>query len=264
MSFKEFNQAQDISSQLSAINEVIPLTGTLISGSTYSKKYLNITSGSAVSGGFFETVFDGAPTSISSSALMDLTYGHSSASFVAGRTETYLNAQKQRVYREMAKLLLGNEDNFFSFNSITYHDLFFLLMKRRIYKDEMKKGDLSLNVQVTGGNADTINLTDAGAASAFTVGPAGDEAPLYSGSTQIGRVYYNAGIVVFATGVFIPVGSTNASGTNWSGSVYPTGLRAVAISGTIDNVVDGLKNRLNQVTFNNQNNLQSTIYSVGR
>ena len=80
MAYKEFDQSKDISSQISAINEIVPITGTLFTGSTNTKSYINITSGSAVSGGFFETVYDGSPTSISSSALLDLTFGISSAS----------------------------------------------------------------------------------------------------------------------------------------------------------------------------------------
>lgn len=102
-------------------------------------------------------------------------------------------------------------------------------------------------------------LTDQGAATSFTVGPSGDEAPLYSGSTQVGRVYYNAGIVAFGTGAFTNGGG--ASEIYWSGSTIATAeLKRVATTGTIDNVVDGFRNRLRQCNFNNQTNLHSTIY----
>lgn len=257
MSAKEFDQANDISVQQSAINEVIPLTGTFFSGSppTYVKSYVNITSGSAVSGGFWETVFDGSPSSVSSSALVDITYGHSSASLLAGYTETFLDNEKQRVYREMASQLLGDVNAFFNFNNTTYHELFFLMFKRRIYKDEIKKGDLTLNYQASGAVGDTLDFSDAGAASSFTVDAAGDEASLFSGSTEVGKVYYNAGIVALITGALLPVGGTKQ--VYWSGSLSMDGA---AISGTIDNVVDGFRNRVNQLTFQNQTNLHSTIY----
>ena len=256
MSFKELDQSTDVSTQLSAINEVIPVTGSFFSGSDafFVKTFVNIASGSAVSGGFWETVYDGSPTSVSASALMDLTYGQSSASLNAVFSETFLNNEKQRVYREMAQLLLGDVNSVFSFASVNHHELFFMLAKRRIFKDEIKKGTVSVELQVSGGTDDVLTLTDAGAAASFEVGPAGDEAPLFSGSTAIGRVYYNLGIVTFATGVFMP-GSTQVY---WSGTTGE--LNQVSVSGNIDNVVDGFRNRVNDVQLHNQTNLHSTIY----
>lgn len=260
MSFKEFDQSTDISSQLSVINEVIPLTGTFFSGTEfYVKNYLNITSGSVVSGGFFETVYDGAPTSVSSSALIDMTWGFSSASLLQGFTETFLKSEKQRVYKQMAKLLLGNEDSLFQFGTTTYHEVIFLLMKRRIYKDEIRKANTTLSLQMTGtGDANALSLTDVGAASTFVVGSAGDEADLFSGSAKIGKVYYNAGIIAYATGAHIPVGL--GGNPHWSGSIAASQLNRVAISGNIDNFVNGLRNHLNNIQFHNQTNLHSTIY----
>jgi hypothetical protein len=237
------------------------LTGTFFSGSpnTFVKNFINITSGSAVSGGFWETIYDGAPTSVSSSALVDLTFGFSSASLNADFSETFINAEKQRVYKEMAQLLLGDVDSLFSFNSTTAHELFFIALKRRIFKDEIKKGQVSINLQVSGAVGDTLTLSDIGAASTFAVGPAGDEASLYSGSTEVGKVYYNAGIIAFTTGAMVPVGNTTS--VYWSGSTAnEMDLNQVPITGNLDNVVDGLRNRINQLDFQNQTNLHSTIY----
>lgn len=258
MSFKELDQSSDVTTQLTAINEVIPLTGSFFSGSGFFvKTYDNTTSGSAVSGGFWQTVFDGSPTSVSSSALIDLTYGHSSGSNLAGFSETFLNDEKQRMYKQMAQILLGSKDSLFTFDNVVYHELFFLLLKRRIFKDEVKKGSLNLNLQVRGAVNDTLVLSDAGAASTFEVGNAGDEADLFSGSTAIGRVYYNAGIVAFATGVFLETGASTS--VYWSGS-SDTNLNQVPITGTIDDVVVGLRNRVNDLEFQNQTNLHSTLY----
>lgn len=263
MSFKEFDQSKDISPQLSVVNEVIPLTGSLFSGTTdfYTKNYLNITSGSVASGGFWQTIHDGSPSSISSSALIDLTYGISTGSVTYSYAETFLKTEKNRVYKQMAKLLLGSEDALFNFNTTNYHELFFVLFKRRIYKDEIKKANTTFNIQVSGvfTNHPNLTLTDAGAASAFTVGPSGDEAKLYSGSTEIGRVYYNAGIVAFTTGAFLA--PTAPQSIYWSGSTANNmNLNQVAVTGNIDNMVNGFKNRLNLVQFFNQTNLHSTIY----
>jgi hypothetical protein len=257
MGFREFDQSTDISSQLSAINEVISITGSLFSNTDYyTKYYLNITSGSVVSGGFFATVFDGAPTSVSSSALMDLTWGISSASLLNGYSESFLLNEKGRIYKQMAKLLLGNEDSLFQFGGATYHELVFLLAKRRIFKDEIQKGNTTLVMQMTGTDSvNTLSLTDAGAASTFSVGPSGDEADLFSGSAKIGKVYYNVGIVAYASGAHVPAGVADSPA--WSGSLS---LDQVAVSGNLDHFVYGLKNRISAIQFHNQTNLHSTIY----
>jgi hypothetical protein len=261
LSFREFNQSKDIISQQSIINEIVPLTGTLFSGSAlfYTKNYINIVSGSAVSGGFYTTVFDGSPSSVSASALIDITYGISSASAQYLASETFVKTEKNRVYKQLAGLLLGNEDSIFSFNSVNHNDIFFLLFKRRIFKDELRKGQFSINLQVsgTGGGAttNTLSLTDTGATTTYNVGPAGDNASLYSGSTEVGKVYYNAGIVAISTGAFA------SNNLHWSGSTANRmNMLQSVISGNIDSVVYGLKNRINQITFQNQTNLHSTIY----
>ena len=270
MSAKELDQTRDISVQTSVVNEVIQITGSFFSGTQggnntfYTKKYLNITSGSFISGGFFETIYDGSPSSVSSSALIDLSYGHYSASYQAD-SSTFLQTEKNRVYKEMAGLLLGNTKSVFSFNSTNYHNLFFMMFKRRVFKDEVKKGDLSISLQITGAiatNGSLVTLSDAGAASAYTEGPAGAEANLYSGSVAVGKVYYDAGVVAFHTGVFYAQGVPSPNDLYWSGSAASVlnGLNQISVSGNIDNIIDGFRNRINQVNLQNQVNLNSTIY----
>lgn len=237
------------------------MTGTLFSGATsyYTRTYLNIVSGSAVSGGFWQTVYDGSPSSISSSNLVDLTYGISTGSLTYGYAETFMAREKNRVYKQMAKLLLGSEDSLFSFNNINYHECFFVSFKRRIYKDEIAKGNTTISIQVSGAVNDTLTLTDQGAASNFDIGAAGDEASLFSGSTELGKVYYNAGIVVFPSGAFLS--TTAQQSIYWSGSTANRmNLNQCAITGNIDNIVYGLRNRINQIQFFNQTNLHSTLY----
>jgi hypothetical protein len=216
-----------------------------------------------VSGGFYTTVFDGAPSSISASALVDLSYGFSSASAQYVAAETFVKTEKNRVYKQLAGLLLGNEDSLFSFNSSNANDIFFILFKRRLFKDELRKGQFSLTLQLSGTGAgavtNVLSLTDTGATTNYSVGPAGDNAPLYSGSTEVGKVYYNAGIVAFSTGVFTSPGVVTS--VYWSGSTANRmNLNQAVVSGNIDSVVYGLKNRINQISLQNQTNLHSTIY----
>jgi len=174
MSYKDFDLANDVNTQLSVVNEVMALTGSYFSGSDYyKKKYLNITSGSYVSGGFWSTFYDGAPTSVSSSALIDITYGHSTASVLHGYSETFLQTEKCKIYEQMAAYLLGDKKNIFTFNSVKYYECFFLNLKRRIFKDEIAKGNTVVSIQMTGAVAGSaLNLADTGAASSYIVGSA--------------------------------------------------------------------------------------------
>ncbi len=159
----------------------------------------------------------------------------------------------------MAKLLLGDSNSLFMFGNATYHELFFVNFKRRIFKDEIKKDTVSIVLQVSGAVNDTLTLSDAGAAGAYTVGSAGDEAVLYSGSTAVGKVYYNVGVVAFATGVFVP--PTAGQSIYWSGSTAnKIHLNQIPITGSIDQIVDGFRNRINLIQFRNQTNLHNTIY----
>ena len=193
--------------------------------------------------------------------MVDLTFGIGSSSYHYGATQTFIKTEKNRVYKQLAGLLLGNEDTNFSFNSTPCHEVFALLFKRRIFKDELRKGQVSINIQMSGTGAgattNVLSLTDTGATSVYNVGPAGDNASLYSGSTEVGKVYYNTGIVVFSTGVF----GNNVGSVYWSGSTANNmQLNQVATTGSIDSIIYGLKNRINQISIQNQTNLHSTIY----
>jgi len=199
----------------------------------------------------------GSPSSISSSALIDLTYGHSSASLLDGFSETFLNTEKNRIYEQMASYLLGDKGSIFTFGSNQFYECFFFCFKRRIFKDEISKGNTNFVIQMTGSANDSLSLTDTGAASSYVIGKAGEEADLFSGSTAVGKVFFNAGIVAIATGAFVPVALDHSP--HWSGSALAE-LDNNCISGSIDNVIDGLRNHLNNIQINNQTNLHSTIY----
>jgi hypothetical protein len=132
------------------------------------------------------------------------------------------------------------------------------MLKRRIYKDEIKKGTVNLNIEITGTTAAPLTLADTAGSGQYTVGSAGDEGYLYNGATQVGKVYYNAGVVVFHTGAFLAAATQDIY---WSGSTASKmDLNQCAISGNIDSVVYGLSNRINLLQVHNQTNLHSTIY----
>jgi hypothetical protein len=266
MSFKTFDLAHDVASLVSSINEVVTVSATLFSGSgeTNVKTFTNIATASAAPylGGYWQTVFDSAPSSQASTALFDVTYGFSTASSYvtlgAGLPSASID-EKTKVYREMASMLLGSPDARFTVNAVTKDEVFFLLIKRGLMKDEIKKG--SVSVVLSGGaglGAAVVCVTasDNGAATSFKQTVGGDYAPLYSGSSavEVAQVWYNAGVVVIpASGVQLPWSGSEM----WSGSVLLTSSE----SGTaIDSLAYGLRAHIQKLNFHNQTNLYSTVY----
>jgi hypothetical protein len=88
---------------------------------------------------------------------------------------------------------------------------------------------------------------------------AGDQASLFSGTTEVGKVYYDTGIIAFTTGVFLA--PTAAQSIYWSGSAANNkDMNQVILTGNLDQFVNGFKNRINLLQFNNQTDLHSTLY----
>jgi hypothetical protein len=273
MSFKTFDLAHDVASLQSAINEVVSISASLFvtgAGNLNTKFYTNIATGSGqpALGGYWETVFDSSPASPQSTALFDITVGLSTGSvYYASASVQAMGCanEKSKVYREMASVLLGDPNDQFTpaIGSTPWTECFFILIKRGLMKDELKKGSISLVF-----NDSPLSLfitgSDFGAATQFQQSNGGDWASLFSGSNTgsvVGQVYYNAGIIV------IPALTGNLpwvvnSGTDfWSGSTAGVSpLVNILGSGTMDMADDGLRAHIQQVNFNNQTDLYSTIY----
>jgi len=258
MSFKTFDLAHDVASLVSAINEVVTISASLFSGSgeTNVKTFTNIATASAAPalGGYWQTVFDSAPTSQASTALFDVTYGFSTGTQLSGVGLTYGSIdEKTKVYREMASMLLGSADARFTINSVSKNECFFVLIKRGLMKDELKKGAVSV---VLSGSTGVVTASDAGAATSFKQTIGGDYAPIYSGSSavELAQVWYNAGVIVIpASGVQLPWSGSDA----WSGSVLLTSSQSGT---TIDSLAYGLRAHVQKINFHNQTNLYSTVY----
>lgn len=254
MSYKSLNFQQDFAPLSTAVNEVISISGSIPALSSNIKFYQNISSGSDGSdlGGYFQTVYDSAPTSALSSPLFDVTFGYATGStYNVASTTTSSQTEKVKIYRQMAALLLGDPDGQFTINSVTRKEAIFVLFKRNILKDEMKKGTVSLTINSSAPSQYTAS--DAGAASTFKQTVGGDYAPLkYNGSgTEVGQVWYQAGVVI------LPPDLAWGAITLWSGSKTLVNLQS---SGTINQVVDGFRTHTENVQINNQTNLQSSVY----
>lgn len=293
MSFKTFDLAHDVASLISPINEVVSVSSDVFrpifagGSDTNVRFYVNIATGSQVGlpshYGYWQTVFDSNPSSIQSTALFDLSFGYSSGSSYYGDVVSISASanEKLKVYKEMASSLLGDPNALFKINGSDVKECFFVLVKRSIMKDELKKGSVVVYMTGTMWGADGAYVTgsDVGANQNFKQTVGGDYAPLLNAGNEVGQVWYNAGVVVipaFLTETLMDNGdglpwTLTGSGQNypnaWSGSnggnragASPTSLSGCMASCSIDELVDGFRGHIRKIDFHNQTNLYSTIY----
>lgn len=253
MSFHAFDLSTDVASVVSSINEVVSVSSSIYANDLNVKFFTNIASASAGNdlGGYWESIYDSSPTSSLSTALFDIAYGyHVSSSFNLPATATSSQNEKIKIYRNMASILLGNPDAQFVVNNAVQTECFFLLIKRNIQKDEIKKGSTSMIINQT---STQVTASDAGAVTNFFQTVGGDYAPLSdpNSTTQYGQIWYNAGVIV------LPDSTAWPTLTTWSGSKT---LVECQFSSTIGQLTDGLRKHIDSINFHNQTNLYSTIY----
>lgn len=251
MSFKTFDLSHDVASIVSSINEVVSVSSSIYAFDQNVKKFSNISSASAGAdlGGYWETVFDSSPTSSLSTALMDMTFGYATGSvYNLPVTATSSQNEKIKVYRMMASALLGDSNSLFTINNIPTSECFFIMVKRNIQKDEIKKGSTALVINRT---STQLTGSDEGASVNFKQTVGGDYAPLRSGTTEFGQVWYNAGVIVLGASASWP------ADTFWSGTKTVQNMES---SSSINQLVDGLRTHIEKINLHNQTNLYSTIY----
>lgn len=253
MSFKNFDLANDVASVVSSINEVVSVSSSIYANNANTKMFTNIASASAGSdlGGYWQTIFDASPTSSLSTALLDMSFGYATSSaYNLLVTSTSSQNEKIKIYRQFASVLLGDPDSTFTVNSASRSSCFFISIKRSLQKDEIKKGATLL---VLNQNVSQVTASDEGASTQFKQTVGGDYAPLkYNGTgSEIGQIWYNAGVIVLPTDLAYP------ASVAWSGTKT---LIESQSSSSINQNVDGLRTHIEKVNFHNQTNLYSTIF----
>ncbi len=158
-SFKNLTQ-DDFTATTTMLNERIPLTGTLISGSarygtsSADGRALNIKS---FAHNMFQSVYDYPYLSSSANHIFDITAGFSAntGQSVSSSATTDV-AKKVNIYNQMAQVLVGYDvsgnvrrfdpDGNFSNNSVKLENAVFLNFSRLLVKDEIKKGSFNLSI----------------------------------------------------------------------------------------------------------------------
>jgi len=255
MSFKSLDLSRDVASLVSSINEVVAISSSLFAVDANVKFFKNIASASAGTdlGGYWETAYDSSPTSSLSTPLLDFTFGYATGStFNVSVAASSSQNEKIKIYREMASMLLGNPDSLFNFAGADQSECFFIMVKRGLQKDEIKKGAMNILLKTT---SSIVTASDDGAVTAFKQTLGGDYAPLKVTGSEVGQVWYQAGVIVLDPQL---IWGNPANATYiWSGSKGPYNLM---YSGSINDLINGLRTHVDAVNFHNQTNLYSTIF----
>ena len=266
--FKTLVLDKDIANTRTLLHEAIPITGTIISGTYEDENIKNYAHG------MFQSVYDYPYLSSSANHIFDLTAGYSSESGLSSSLSVQ-NAKKINIYNQMAQVLAGydtngnirrfDRDGSYSTAGDNLNECIFINFSRLLTKDEIKKQSFLLSF-ATGGNpvapdfSSLKTIGDYGAGSDYrTNSPAGDYGILYTGSaavagTGVGLLYYQAGIAVLTASIFD--GEFGAPG-----ATYDTASIDAVLTGTeISSACDGVRNRWDDLDFNNTVELNSTIY----
>jgi len=267
------------------LHEAIPLTGTLISG-TYMEPGNAATNVKTFSHGMFQSVYDYPYLSSSANHVLDLTFGYTSSMSSSTQVE---QAKKHQIFNQFSQVLRGYDENgnIKGFNharitggewnsdssEVSMGQCFFLSFARLLTKDEIKKGTFKLelntgSVFATPDNNNPMTIQDHGAASNYYIdSPAGDYSVLYTSSISqtssagVGLLFYQAGIIALTSSVFSAsqpqaIGSAHAS----KFGISNRSLHHVITGNTIDVNVQGFRNRVRNVEFQNTTELNSTMY----
>ncbi len=291
--FKTLNTATDQVNTRTLLHEAIPLTGSISSGSYSEENIKNF------SHGMFQSVYDYPYLSSSANHIYDITIGYAPDSHLSSSAHTQ-NAKKINIYNQMAQVLMGydtdnNIQQFDADGNITaggtkIKECFFLTFSRLLVKDEIKKGSFSLTLGIEGdyGNDGTVmkkkmGITDAsGSSTFFTNSPTGEYGILYAEALTnannfaatknypVGLIFYQAGVAVISGSIFNDAGyggilhNSNVGetqllpGGNGHGHGYDGfhGITGSAISSS----ADAIRNRIDDLSFNNTIELNSSIY----
>ena len=178
-------------------------------------------------------------------------------------------------------------------------EVFFLNFSRLLSKDEIKKNTMRLQLFTSGGHGQDITTNvpystdslvtvgDYNAGNEFRSCPAGDYGLLFTSSAgnlaataSVGLIFYQAGIIALTASVFgMDTGHSATRPSNWPyvnfgaqtlwptvNGVVPAGnfvsgnVHQLGVSGTIEQMADGFRQRVYDVDFNNTIELNSSIY----
>ena len=281
--YKPLEVEKDITTVKTKVHEVIPVTGSIVSGTYTSDGNVK-----AYTHGMFKSIYDYPYLSSSANHLFDITAGvmstgvHGSSGALPVSASNANKTEKTNIYTQMAKVLFGtdatgsirNLDHLGELTSSTtnkFNSAVFLNFSRLLTKDEIQKESFSLTfgtgAYATPFGGTPVTISDLSAVSSYkSNSPAGDYGILYTGSVAtnsaaVGLVFYQAGIAALElsssaiTGLLAPTTGFTSGSTN--GILSHSGSMQ---SASLDECADGLRRRLQNISFRNTTELNSTVY----
>ena len=219
-SFKALN-SNDVTRAQTKLHEAIPVTGTILSGTYNDNNIKNY------SHGMFQSVYDYPYLSSSANHIIDLTAGWTPNSSLSSSANVVERNQKNDIYNEMSQMLAGYDTT-----------------------GSINKLDVSGNFGSTVA-ADKIN--EALVAGEFNI--------LYASSSAgpdnvpCGLVFYQAGVAILTASVF-----SSDFVENCEMNVGAELISNLLVSGSISSSCDAIRHRVQNISFNNTTELNSTIY----
>ncbi len=161
---------------------------------------------------------------------------------------------------------------------------FFLNFSRLLTKDEIKKGSFASTLYtgakiksgsitaLFGGDAPGANgatpvtIGDYQAGTEFRTSPSGDYGLLYTSSatpnvsSSVGMVFYQAGVAVITSSIFTSEFGPFATASVYTSTPTTASVTDMGKSGSINQLADGLRMRIHNISFNNTIELNSSIY----
>tara|TARA_R100000664_G_scaffold1864_2_gene4833 strand:- start:1264 stop:2340 length:1077 start_codon:yes stop_codon:yes gene_type:complete len=273
---------EEITTLKTLLHETIPVTGSLLSGTYNDDNIKNY------SHGMFQSVYDYPFLSSSANHIFDITYG------INSQTVASQSVEKANIYHEMAQVLYGYDvtasvtpfkvSGSYDETATVIQTPGFINLARLLGKDEIQKGTfrltLGLGTDYYNPHLHLFHIGDYGATSSFndTNSPAGEYGILRSGSSTtdsaaenndaLGIIYYQAGVAVLDLSATINLAGKPQTGgadhIKWvkSSTTSPQHLTYTGSieSGTIEQLADALRKRINNIEFNNSTELNSTVY----
>lgn len=278
LSYEPLNVNTDITTTKTLLHEVIPLTGTIVSGTYNDANIKNF------SHGMFQSVYDYPYLSSSANHIFDLTCGYDESSPLSSSTATQ-NSKKINLYNQFSQVLLGYtgsnnvvrlfESDLKLDQTGSMKEVVILSFSRLLTKDQIKQGTVNLKLGIGSWatpDSSTISLQDLAAATngegtTNTVG--GDYGILFDSTASLasetpssshGAIFYQSGIAILSSSVFAGIADFNSgsivSGSGPNALSFDQSLVSASISGTCD----ALRHRTVNLSYNNSTEINSTIY----
>jgi len=279
--YKPLETQKDITTVKTKIHEVIPVTGSIISGTYASDGNIK-----TYTHGMFTSVYDYPYLSSSANHLFDITVGtmaggvHGASGILPVSASNANKTEKANIYTQMAKMLYGVDatgsirdiDHLGSLTGSTtnkFNSAIFLNFSRLLVKDEIEKESFSITIG-TGSYSDPFDgggtpvvISDLNANTKYkSSSPAGEYGILYTGSVgedadAVGLVFYQAGVAVLELSSSLVTGLLSTTEGLASATLSHSGSFQ---SSSIDDIAAGVRKRIQNISFRNTTELNSTVY----